>query len=113
MTHQQLIQECVIWFKNTHKEEAQVFYGVNNNSHDRRSGALARGQGVTAGVLDLCYVLPGVVAYLDAKVGNDDLSKEQKEFIRMVEERGGICFTFSSLREFQDIINQLQETYLV
>lgn len=113
MTHDQLVASCVEWMWNYHPEERRTFYAINNNSHNRIAGNKARALGVTAGVLDLCYILPGKCIYFDAKVGNDVLSKEQKDFIAKAEDRGCLCFTFSSLREFQQLIYELQNTYMI
>lgn len=113
MTHKQLISQCFVWFWNTHVTERQMLFGVNNNSENRIVGAMNRQIGVTEGVLDFCYILPNATVFMDGKVGKDKLSSAQKEFTVKCADRGVLCFTFSSLREFQELIRNLQEAYLV
>lgn len=113
VTHEQLIAACFQWHWNTFPEERRMLYAVNNNSLDSRAGAKMKSLGVVKGVLDLCYILPGKVAWLDAKVGNDAPSDEQLEFCDKCTERGHLTFFYSSLKEFQEIIGKLQEAYYV
>lgn len=116
MTHEQLIAECTQWFWNTIPEERRMLYAVNNNvsagltkQQQIVEGNKNKAKGVVAGVLDLCYICyDGRSVYLDAKVGNDTLSDEQLDFVGKLEDRGIMWFTFSSLEEFQHIINTLR-----
>lgn len=112
MTHEQLIAVCFQWHWNTFPSEQRMLYAVNNNSANRFEGNKNKAKGVVAGVLDLCYLLPGKVAYLDAKVGNDRPSNEQLDFCQKCAMRGHLTFFYSSLKEFQDLIHQLQKTYM-
>lgn len=112
MTHEQLIAECFKWHWNEFPDERQMLYGINNNSANAREGNLNKAKGVVEGVLDFCYILPKCVVWLDAKVGKDILRSAQIEFIEKCEDRGHLCFTFSSLKEFQELILQLQQTYM-
>lgn len=120
MTHEQLIAKCTQWFWNTFPEERRMLYGVNNNVSSGLSrqqqlieGNKNKAKGVVPGVLDLCYILPNKVCYLDAKVGKDKLSSEQIDFIKKLEDRGHTWAVFSSFEEFQTIINNLQSTYMI
>lgn len=117
MTHEQLIGVCTQWFWNTFPEERRMLYAINNNltpglnKHQQlREGAKNKAKGVVAGVLDLCYLcFDGRVCYLDAKVGRDKLSDEQKDFIEKLEQRGHYWATFSSFEEFKILINTLRD----
>lgn len=110
MTHEQLVAECFQWHWNAFPEERRMLYGVNNNSYNKIEGNKNKAKGVVPGVLDFCYILPcfNTCAYLDAKVGKDTLSNEQIDFVNKCSKRGIKCFVFSSLEEFQKIINNLR-----
>lgn len=115
MTHEQLIAKCFQWHWNTFPEERRMLFGVNNNvsagltkQQQIIEGNKNKAKGVVAGVLDLGYILPYRMAWLDAKIGNDTLSKEQMDFIEKAESRGQLCLTFSSFEEFQEIIHKLR-----
>jgi hypothetical protein len=109
MTHEQLVSICFQWHWNTFPEERRMLYGVNNNSANRIEGNRNKAKGVVAGVLDFCYISWWSVIWLDAKVGKDVLSEEQKDFIKKAEERGQRCYIFSSLEEFKKIITLCQK----
>lgn len=113
MTHEQLIAQCFQWHWNEFPEERRMLYGVNNNSHNRIEGNRNKAKGVVPGVLDFCYILPGQVAYLDAKVGRDVLSPEQNDFIEKARARGAYCNTFSTIEEFKIIIDYLQRMTMI
>lgn len=109
-----------MWHWNSFPEERRMLYGVNNNVSAGLSqrqqmieGNKNKSKGVVAGVLDFCYLPPGGVSYpciyLDGKVGNDVLSKEQEDFKAKLHKRGIPCFTFSTLKEFQTIINNTRD----
>lgn len=116
MTHEQLIAECFKWHWNNFPWERQMLYGINNNVsaglsplQQKIEGNKNKSKGVVAGVLDFCYItFSGKVVYLDAKVGKDTLSNEQIWFCEKLTERGIMWDTFSTLEEFQKIINMLQ-----
>ncbi len=116
MTHEQLIAACTQWFWNTHVEERRMLYAINNNvsagltkQQQIIEGNKNKAKGVVPGVLDLCYITyTGKPVYFDAKIGNDKLSEEQKDFCEKLDDRGVIWFTFSSLEEFQYLIDQIQ-----
>lgn len=116
MTHEQLIAACFQWHWNTFIEERRTLYGVNNNVSAGLSkqqqlieGNKNKAKGVVAGVYDLCYLpVEGGMVYLDAKVGNDTLSEEQLDFKAKCHTRGIPCHTFSTLEEFQKIIQSYQ-----
>lgn len=116
MTHEQLIAKCTQWFWNEFVEERRMLYAVNNNVSSGLSkqqqvieGNRNKAKGVVAGVFDLCYLLPeSRCVYLDAKVGNDTISKEQLDFMEKAQDRGHLCITFSSFEEFKQIIDTLQ-----
>lgn len=117
MTHEQLIAQCTQWFWNTFPEERRMLYAVNNNVSAGLSrqqqileGAKNKAKGVVAGVLDLCYIcFDGRSIYLDAKIGNDRLSDEQKDFCSKLDSRGILWFVFSTFEEFRNIINTLRD----
>ena len=117
MTHEQLIAICFQWHWNEFPDERQMLYGVNNNVssglsplRQRIEGNKNKAKGVVAGILDFCYILPryNTCCYLDAKVGKDKLSEQQMDFCDKLTKRGIQWFTFSSLREFQEIIKSLR-----
>lgn len=116
MTHEQLIAAVTQWFWNTFPEERRMLYAINNNVSAGLSkqqqiveGNKNKAKGVVAGVLDLCYITySGACVYLDAKVGNDTLSDEQKDFCEKLNDRGMLWFLFSTVDEFKEIIDKLQ-----
>jgi len=117
MTHEQLIAAVTQWFWNTFPEERRMLYAVNNNvsagltkQQQIIEGNKNKAKGVVAGVLDLCYIcFDGRCVYLDAKVGNDTLSPEQRDFCSKLDDRGIAWFTFGSVDEFKDILNFLRD----
>lgn len=120
MTHEQLIAKCTQWFWNEFPEERRMLYAVNNNVSAGLSkqqqiieGNKNKAKGVVAGVWDLCYILPGKVLYMDAKVGNDKLSEEQLDFMEKAQSRGIALEVFETFEEFQALIEFFQETYMI
>ncbi len=111
MTHEQLIAKCFQWHWNEFPEERKMLYGVNNNSFNRLEGNKNKAKGVVPGVLDFGYILPGMMAFLDGKVGNDILSAAQEDFILKATRRGCVCSTFSTFEEFKEIIYSLRKQY--
>lgn len=120
MTHEQLISSCFLWHWNSFPEERRMLYGINNNIPDEvpkhlqiRVGNKNKAKGIVPGIWDFCYLPPSGVSYpciyLDGKVGNDVLSKEQEDFKAKLHKRGIPCFTFSTLKEFQTIINNTRD----
>ena len=97
-----------------------MLFGVNNNVsagltkwNQIQEGNKNKAKGVVAGVFDFGYMLPGKFVWMDGKIGNDILSKEQRDFKKKAEARGHDCIVFNSLEVFQEIIHTLQEAYYV
>jgi hypothetical protein len=67
--------------------------------------------GVVAGVLDLIWYWKGVMYCFDVKVGTDKFSKDQKEFIRVVEENGGKCFEINNFDMFKIIVDEIIKSW--
>ena len=123
MTHEQLIAKCTQWFWNTYPEERRMLFAVNNNISEsllvyvpdavrqriaEREGNKNKAKGVVPGVFDLIYIMPQQVIVMDAKVGKDTLSEEQKDFRMKCLDRGHGAFTFSTFEEFTEIIELVQ-----
>lgn len=78
-------------------------YGKEHAIHLSKQKAI----GVVAGVLDLIWYWRGVMYCFDVKVGADRFSKEQKEFIKAVEENGGKCFEINNFDMFKIIVDEI------
>lgn len=88
MTEQQIQSECFIWHWNTYPKERGMLHHNNNNSHNRNKGSQMKALGVVEGVADFELVSDGRVDFIEMKTENGIQSAAQKEFQRMVNERG-------------------------
>ena len=69
-----------------------LFYHIpNGGSRDKREAARMKGEGVRAGVPDLCLPVPNgtySALYIELKSGTNTASKEQKEWIAKLNNAG-------------------------
>ena len=117
MTHDQLHGLCFRWFWNAYPELRRLFWGnfndikqvekiIGNVGNKKRMIVLSlmKGLGMVKGVVDFTFYYSGVLYAIDFKVGNDRLSKEQKEHIERIEAQGGVGKEIRTLEEFQEFI---------
>ena len=89
------------------RESGFLVWHNNNNSLNKVSGSNNKRQGVLAGVLDLTLVLQGEVMFIELKTLKGTLSKDQKEFIKSLEEREIKYKVLKGVQEFEDFYNEL------
>ena len=121
---QDLQIRCVRWFRVTYPEFARLLEHPKNevSSGNRTEGAIAKAEGVQAGVNDLifhapslCYEWHGVIQEepfmvyslgIELKEKNGRQSPEQKNFQRYFEAAGNQYEICRSLESFQDIMTK-------
>jgi len=124
ITHDKLQASAHIWMWNSFPQCRQLFHSNFNDIKVVESGLRSvTGQsigqarsiiiskmkaiGLVAGTFDQEFFYNGKLYYLDAKIPPDTLSIEQLAFKRINEFHGAECFTYTTLEEFQQIINQI------
>lgn len=111
LSHDQLQAECYQWFHNTYPEQRGLLHANANNSVNKIKGNQQKALGVVKGVLDMEYFRAKNLHFFDIKVGNDSLSKAQKNFIAKVESEGAKCYEIRSLEQFQTIIQEINKCH--
>lgn len=117
MTHDALQYQCFTWMWNEYPMHRKLFWGTFNDikqvekilgnvGNDKRRIILSKMKslGMVKGILDFMFYYKSVLYVMDFKVGNDSLSKDQKEFIRQVVDNGGKAYEIREVEQFQDII---------
>jgi len=104
----QLHARCTIWLHNTYPEERRMWHHNDNNSTSRREGNKKRTLGVTKGWWDIEWITPdGELVFIEFKVGNGVLTREQKEFMAETLRRrpvGTFFFVEKSFETFTKLI---------
>lgn len=106
MTEQQIQSECFIWHWNTYPKERGMLHHNNNNSHNRNKGSQMKALGVVEGVADFELVIPNIVLFIEMKTPEGSLSQAQKDFRRMVQERGHIYCVKRTVEDFKKLVKQ-------
>lgn len=83
------------------------FTGTSISSVRRLILSALKTIGLVKGTFDHELFYKGVLYYFDAKVGQDKLSKEQKEFKKINEKHGAKCYEYRSLEGFKLIIERI------
>ena len=104
---QDLQIRCVKWFRVTYSDFAMLMEHPKNEvaSGNRTEGAIAKAEGVQAGVADLILHLPSGKFHslaIEMKTKTGRQSPEQKLFQRYFEAAGNKYVVVRSFEEFQD-----------
>lgn len=103
-TEQQFQAACVMWFNNEFPTKRKALHCNNNNSHDRRSGVIAKAVGVVSGVSDLELVAPGSVIFIELKLPGKKQSEDQIKFMNYVLECGLPYVLFEYIEDFKSFV---------
>lgn len=107
---QDLQIRCVKWFRVTYPAfVCLMFHPKNEEAGGRARAAIAKAEGVQAGVADLLFLIPSkshsfLAIEMKTKTGRQ--SKEQKLFQRYVEAAGG---KYAVIRTFDDFVQVVTE----
>lgn len=105
-TENRLHQECTVWLHNYAPWERKAWHHNDNNSANAWTGGMKKSMGVTRGVWDLEWVTKtGATVWIEFKVGNNSLTRDQIEFKELIRERcdDHLFFVVRTLEEFQFI----------
>lgn len=115
-TEEQFQADCMIWYRNSHKEDYQMCFAVDNNPSPRLpkhlrmvDGNRKKSIGIRDGVLDIVYIGWEFVAFIDFKLIGGDFSPNQFSFVEKAEMRGHLTFkVYPPLQNFIDLIHKLE-----
>jgi len=112
--HNRLQCACFQEIWNNHPELRYLCFTTTNNLTSQLPPAQARirmaqmkGMGMVKGTTDLVFYYAGRLWGFDMKVGNDRLSKEQKEFISAITAQGGGGMEIRSLEQFKAEVEKI------
>ncbi len=104
-----LQQGCVRWFRYQYPHMAHLLFHPKNEGHgDRIAGAIAKAEGVVAGVPDLMLVIPNAEHHLlclEMKTAKGRQSESQKLFQRHIEAAGGQYVIVRDLYTFVEVVS--------
>lgn len=100
----QIQQNCVKWFRLQYADLALLLFAVpNGGARNRIEAGIMKGEGVTAGVADMLFLLPNKYHYalcIEVKTPKGKQQDSQKRFQRKVEAFGYRYEIVRSLEEF-------------
>lgn len=97
-----LQSECYWWFAETYPAERPYLWANLNNPRSMVTGSQLKGMGMLAGISDMTYLASGNYPYfLELKLPNGRQSKQQIEFAKNIELRGGIYAIIRSIEDFK------------
>lgn len=111
MSENKLKFDIVKWFHNSHKKHRGSLFAIRNETN---KGAYEKGLGLVKGASDLGHILEnGVFCGFEIKLPNTrhdvEHLKDQLEWLKLVNKRGGIGFFIFSLKQFQHAMFGLTE----
>lgn len=104
LNEEQLQSQCFIWFWNTYPKHRGALFHVQQKAKNRIEGAKFKAMGVVQGISDMILILDGAVLFIEMKFGNNTQSKEQKDFEKLVTERGHFYGVIRDLETFKSLI---------
>lgn len=102
--------QCVQWFAYQYPHLRMLLYHPKNEgtANSRVQGAIAKAEGVVAGVADLILQLPGgngcPCLAIEMKTPSGKQSKEQKQFQKYLEAADGKYVIVRSFDDFQKVV---------
>lgn len=107
-------QACVRWFRLQHPRLALLLFHPKNEGHGSRvAGAIAKAEGVVAGVSDLILLVPNGrhhILCLEMKTKSGRQSVSQKAFQKAVEAAGGAYHIVRDIDTFICVVNDYVST---
>lgn len=102
-----LQKQCVHWFKLQYPKK--LIWHTPNGAGKKtlRQGAMLRSEGLLKGVPDLCVPEPEKGfhgAYIEMKAPKKKPTKEQKDMLQKLEERGYFVTVCDSFEKFEKVI---------
>ena len=89
---QQLLFEWAYWNKNKYPGIETMYHIANEGKRSASSGRRLKREGLKSGVSDICLPIARCGynnLYIELKHGKNKATKEQLEFIRLINENGG------------------------
>lgn len=106
---QQIQISCVKWFRMQYKSIGNLLFSIPNGyAKSKAAAGLAKAEGLTAGVADLCLAIPrgGYGAlYIEMKQKGNYQQPNQKEWQRLTESVGNKYVVVRSIEEFMIAVN--------
>ena len=115
-TESELQIQCVRWFAYQYPHLRMLLYHPKNEgtAHGRVQGAIAKAEGVVAGVADLILQVPSAEGYsclaIEMKTPKGIQSPQQKLFEQYVVLAGGLYAVIRSFEGFRQIVSQYVAT---
>lgn len=107
-TESQIQRACVTYFRYQYPKLSRLLFHPKNEGHGSRiSGAIAKAEGVVAGVPDLILAVPNSEHHMlciEMKAPGGRQSKSQKEWQRIAEMVGAQYVIVKDLSAFVDIV---------
>lgn len=104
----QIQQNCVKWFRLQYADLALLLFAVpNGGARNRIEAGIMKGEGVTAGVADMLFLLPNEYHHalcIEFKTPKGKQQDSQKRFQRKVEAFGYRYEIVRSLEEFIELM---------
>ena len=101
---------CVKWFDLQHRPIKHLFWATpNGGKRNKIEAERLKMEGVRAGVPDLFLALPAKEwsgLFIELKIGNNNLTKAQKEHFKHLPAVGFKCTVIRSFDEFVNEINK-------
>ena len=101
---------CMRWFHLQWPALRMLMFHPKNEGHgNRAAGAIAKAEGVVAGVADLVLLVPNAEHHclcLELKTEKGRQSKTQKEFQKVIEAAGGAYHIVRDIETFVSVVNE-------
>ena len=97
-------QDCYVWFHNSFPQLRGLLCYNLNNSRDRIEGAKNRSKGVQPGRSDFVIYYQREAFMIEMKEGDGSLSKDQKDWQKLVESQGFRYTLCRTLEDFKEAI---------
>jgi hypothetical protein len=109
-TESRIQSQCVVWFKNTYRQQRDLFYQIKNDGlKKKRTAVLDTGMGLTAGIPDTFLAIPTQThagLYVEFKTPEGKLSQEQRRVIPQLEAQGYRVEIVRTLEQFQVLVRE-------
>lgn len=113
-TESKIQQTCVRWFRLQYPHLQRLLFHPKNEGHGSRvAGAIAKAEGVVAGVPDLILAVPNSSHHMlcvEMKTPTGRQSASQKEFQQVVEAAGAQYVIVRDLLSFVKVVSEYLET---
>ena len=111
MSEDAIQSEIVAWFNSEYPKYRGLFFHVNNNPRNRVDGARLARMGLVPGIPDLLLLANGTVYGFELKTETGKLSQWQEKVHAIWRGAGFKVYIVRNLKDFQEIITQILDTY--